>query len=255
MENKRKIDNLTLAARRIASFLFPPRCVCCGEFITDKNPENDCLCDACMSDFVTSVRAECTLCGKSVAVCECVTDALRYAGIDASYASFAYDKANRKCAASRVIYKLKDGKNTDVTRFCAHILASRIEKALLASGRSADGFTVTYAPRRNRAIREKGSDHMAKTARLAAKALGLPFESILVNRASGAQKKKDALSRLESADRSIRLKKNIRGRIAGKRYIVVDDILTSGATLAACTSRLNERGAEDIIVVTLAKTL
>lgn len=261
MEKRKKNGFLRVTARGLRAALFPPRCAACkavipyvaSALVTDDGFDR-CLCDGCMSDFVHSVRESCPECGEAYAVCECVPDGLAYAGADKAYACFVYDKTKRRSAASAVIYKLKDGGNIDVTRFCAFLLARRLEKAAAVNGFSLDGYTVTFAPRRRLAVRENGSDHMEKTAKLTAKLLGLPFESVFVNTAHTAQKKKDAVSRLDAAERSIKVRRHAEDRIEGKRYILLDDILTSGATLATCVGKLCECGADDVIVCTLAKT-
>lgn len=40
--------------------------------------------------------------------------------------------------------------------------------------------------------------------------------------------------------------------IAGKRFLLVDDILTTGATLGECVRVLKEAGAADVVCLTLA---
>ncbi len=207
-----------------------------------------------MSDFAASVREMCGQCGESYAVCECVPDALRSVGAERAYSCFAYEKERRNSAASAVLFKLKGGQSSDVMHFCAELLARRLEKAAFSAGFDLQNYTVTYAPRRKRAIRENGCDHMARTAKMTAELIGISYEATLVNTASGEQKKKNASSRLASAEASIRLRKKASESVCGKRYILIDDILTSGATLAACASRLYGAGAEDVILCTLAKT-
>lgn len=41
-------------------------------------------------------------------------------------------------------------------------------------------------------------------------------------------------------------------QIAGKRWLVIDDVLTSGATLGECARVLKEAGAQDVLCLTLA---
>ncbi len=238
----------------LLSAVFPSRCAACGEIIPfDAKKTRTCFCDACVSDFVLSVRDVCPICGESYAVCECVPELLRVMGIASGYSCFAYDKSNRKSASSKLIFKLKSGKDREVMRFCAEMLASRLEKAAITSKIELGDYIVTYAPRRNRAIRENGCDHMKITAKLTAKRLGLPFEAVFVNTAREAQKAKDAASRIEGAE-AIRPKRSACEKICGKRYILLDDILTSGATVASCAASLFECGAEDVLVCILSKT-
>ena len=40
--------------------------------------------------------------------------------------------------------------------------------------------------------------------------------------------------------------------IRGKRFLLIDDILTTGATLSECVRILREAGAADVVCLTLA---
>ena len=46
-----------------------------------------------------------------------------------------------------------------------------------------------------------------------------------------------------------------RRRVAGRRVLVVDDVMTTGATLGACTDALVEAGAREVHVAALARAL
>jgi predicted amidophosphoribosyltransferase len=41
------------------------------------------------------------------------------------------------------------------------------------------------------------------------------------------------------------------GGLEGKRYIIVDDVLTTGATLGACAAALKQAGAASIHAITV----
>lgn len=45
------------------------------------------------------------------------------------------------------------------------------------------------------------------------------------------------------------------GAIAGKRVLLVDDVLTTGATLSACTRALKRAGARQVDVLVLARVV
>ena len=44
-------------------------------------------------------------------------------------------------------------------------------------------------------------------------------------------------------------------RIAGRRILLVDDVMTTGTTLNECARTLRRAGSSDVYVVTLARTL
>ena len=59
-----------------------------------------------------------------------------------------------------------------------------------------------------------------------------------------AARRANVLGAYEPVDRAV---------IAGKRWLLVDDIVTSGATLSECVRVLREAGAADVVCLTLAR--
>jgi ComF family protein len=45
------------------------------------------------------------------------------------------------------------------------------------------------------------------------------------------------------------------GRVGGRRVLLVDDVMTTGATAAACSQALEDAGATAVVVLTAARTL
>lgn len=112
---------------------------------------------------------------------------------------------------------------------------------------------VTWAPLSRRRKRRRGFDQGEAMARAAARALGLPAEPLL-------EKRRDAgpQSRLkESAERRANVLGAYRLRpgadVAGLRVLLVDDVVTSGATLGECARVLREAGAAQVLCATLAQ--
>ncbi len=258
MHNETKTGAWRRFLRTVGEFLFPPRCIRCGQTYNrrdgdDANLTATCFCDECASDFVYSCRAVCDVCGEQYCVCECSAEALRAVGADTVYSCFRYDKTDRKSAASSLIFKLKNGAYDREVEFSAQLLAMRLEKAIRSTGIDISRCIITNAPRRYRAVRDKGADHMKRTARAVAERMGLQYASLFVNTAAKAQKSRDAYSRAETAKNEINVRRNAADATVGRCVIIIDDIMTSGATLASCAEKIRAAGAEDVVLCVLAK--
>jgi ComF family protein len=88
-------------------------------------------------------------------------------------------------------------------------------------------------------------------ARGLSKALGVPYRELLVRRKfTTTQTNKSRLERLENVDDVFALND---GQVTqGLRILLVDDILTTGATLCACAQTLLQGGAKHVDLATIA---
>lgn len=67
------------------------------------------------------------------------------------------------------------------------------------------------------------------------------------------QKGKDRVARFNNLSRSIVLKKTYQTRLQGKSVLLVDDVMTTGATLSACAEVCRQAGAEKVNTVVFAR--
>ena len=112
---------------------------------------------------------------------------------------------------------------------------------------------VTWAPLHPRRKKRRGYDQAELLARRVGEAAGIPVLPTLEKvRAAGAQ------SRLQSEEER---RANIAGAyrplpgvdLAGKRVVLVDDVVTTGSTLAECAACLRSAGAQTVAALTLAR--
>lgn len=112
---------------------------------------------------------------------------------------------------------------------------------------------VTWVPLHPSRKKRRSYDQAELLARRAGELAGLPVASTLEKiRATGAQ------SRLrEEADRRANAAGAYRALpgvgLAGKRVVLVDDVVTTGSTMTECAACLRSAGAEAVVGLTLAR--
>jgi predicted amidophosphoribosyltransferase len=110
------------------------------------------------------------------------------------------------------------------------------------------GDTVTWVPGRAKDIRARGFDHAELLGRGLARELGLRPQALLRRR--HAARDQASLSALDRAA-------NVRGAFGAvrspPRVVLVDDLMTTGATAAACAAALRAAGAARIELVTACR--
>jgi predicted amidophosphoribosyltransferase len=106
------------------------------------------------------------------------------------------------------------------------------------------GSAVTWVPGRERDTRERGFDHAEVLARGVARRLGLGAGRLLAR--TGSRPDQTGLS---AAARRSNLVGAFVARTGPPAVVLVDDVVTTGATASACALALRAAGAEHVEVL------
>jgi ComF family protein len=117
----------------------------------------------------------------------------------------------------------------------------------------AGGDVVVHVPVHQDRARRRGYDQAELLARVAADGLGLPCHPLLErSRATIAQFDLDRETRATNVHGAFAVRRDTPPPI-GRWVILVDDVVTTGATLAACASALLQAGAIGVSAITVAR--
>jgi ComF family protein len=129
-------------------------------------------------------------------------------------------------------------------------LAAPLAEAIAAAcAELADRRVLVPVPPAVRRLRRRGFDPAALLAAALGGELGLPVSSCLRRRDGRRQVGRTRRERIASPP-SVRAR-----RAAPERALLVDDVVTTGATLAACAAALRDAGCESVAAVTFARSL
>jgi ComF family protein len=245
-----RVPFVRVALRALFSLLFPGECrVCdrpleeisrvpvCRKCLAEPAPlDAEFFCSSCRTPFQNGfpldAEGRCALCRSGLR------------GFDAAYCYGSYEGALR-----RLIHVYKYSR----VRTLAGPLGDFLSAAL---AREESWDVVTAVPLHWRKRWERGFNQSGLLAKELARRSGIPYAPLLKRiRATPAQASLSNHLRRHNVASAFACRRAVLGgeKLAGKRVLLIDDVLTTGATAAACARTLKKGGASRVAVLTLAR--
>ncbi len=225
--------------------LYPPRCLSCGVVVDSDFG----LCSACWRETPFIEGLCCDTCGvplpgQSDIAVQCDTCLALARPWDQGRAALEYRDIGRK-----LVLGLKHGDRHDIVRPAARWMA-RAARPILR-----DGMLIAPIPLHWLRLLKRKFNQSALLANALAKETGLDCCPDLMqrHRHTPVLDGKGLDQRFATLDAALSLHPRRRHRIAGRPVLIVDDVMTSGATLAAAADICRAGGASHIAVLVLAR--
>ncbi len=235
------------AGKKVLDILLPPQCLACGSLVEGQGL----LCPSCWDGIDFLGDPCCGICGSPFefeafagALCgACMREPPPYRR---ARSVFAYDKNS-----SKLILAFKHGDRTDA--------APAYGRWLARAGAELIGEADVIVPvplHWMRLFRRKYNQ-----AALLAGALGrlvdrpVAPDLLVRRRRTPTQGRLSPSARRKNVAGAFALKSSGKAAVSGKRVLLIDDVLTTGATAAACAKVLLKGGAARVDVLTLARVV
>ena len=227
--------------QRALDVIYPPRCLTCPE-LTEQGAS---LCATCWANTMFITGTICNVCGtplfgeEGVLRCDgCIANPPTW---NTGRAAVVYNGGGR-----RAVLGLKHGDRLDMARPLAEWMA-RASGDLL---KQTD--VITPVPLHWGRLFRRRYNQSAELARCLAEISGKPYIPDLLFR-NKATRSQDGLTRAERYENQHGVfRVNSRQPLA-KNILLIDDVMTTGATISACAETLRAAGAERIDALVLAR--
>lgn len=173
----------------------------------------------------------------------CLADPPRHAGIAAAT---LYNDASRK-----LVLALKHGSRLGLAPMMGQLMAARL------SGRSGEDRVLIPVPLHRWRLWRRGYNQAGLLGRELARITGtaLCVDALERRKATASLGGLGQRARRRELSGAIRVSARGRTCVPGKTVILVDDVLTSGATSEACVSALLRAGAKSVTIACFARVL
>ena len=231
----------------VLDFAFPPTCLCCEAPVA----RADTLCAACFAELRPITAPYCPVLGLPFEV---------PMGPDARSAEAIADPPPFRRARSAVLYnkvarrlvsRLKYGDRPELALLCARLMA------VAGSDLLDDGPVLVPVPLHPTRLFGRRYNQSAELARALGALAGLAVDPLIARRTRRTRQQvglsADARQRNVSGAFSIR--PDALRRLAGRPVVVVDDVITTGATARALTRALRRAGVHAVDVISFGRVV
>ena len=231
--------------RQILNLLCPPRCPICRETVDEAH----CLCPNCYGKLNFITHPCCEICGRpfeyaafnSVVCGSCLKNKPKFS---MARSILEYDDFSKQ-----LILSFKHGDRTDLTPILVKFL-------LLADPKIFENVDMIVPVPQHWARRFKRQYNQASLlGKVLGKQKGISFNPSILRR----------IKNTESQGHKLRKQReqNVKGvfhvmtpdKIRGKTILVIDDVMTTGATLNECAKVLRRAGAKEVKAITVYRVI
>jgi competence protein ComFC len=231
--------------RALASLFYPPICTICAANVG----HDEYLCDDCGGKLNRIVAPFCQTCSEpfsgainQIFTCaNCAHRTLHFQSAVAAYRS--------RGIVRRVVHDFKYGHQV----YLRHLVGAWLNSAFEDERPRGVSFDVLVpVPLHSARERERGFNQATLLAEIVGKIRSIPCKAVLERtRYTTTQTAFDRAERMENLHDAFRLRKMM--DVRGLRVLLVDDVLTTGATLSECARVLKKAGASVVFAATAAR--
>jgi ComF family protein len=211
------------------------------------------VCSGCNSFLITNEKVICTLCRHHIPLTNhhltLNNEIFKkfYGRVPLEYAS-AFLYFHKKGIVQELIHKLKYKGHEDIGAVLGNWYAADLKDMTIL--KTAD--IMIPVPLHKRKFRERGYNQVTTFGLALSKELGISYNDSLLFRTtySKTQSKKNRLDRSEGIDTFFDIQFNDKDH--DKHYLLVDDVITTGATLEACSRALLKIPGARVSIVCMA---
>lgn len=236
----------TVITKNLVNLLYPLHCASCKAVLDPMNKTG--VCEFCESLIKTNPKPYCVICGRSIQkngkrCAECSRGALSF---DRAWSACMYEGALKE-----LIHQFKYKSRMSLSG----ILSEKLISFVKDNSGILDGISlITFVPLHEGWLHKRDYNHSGILAAALSAKFMIPaantLEKTIGTRRQNELSREERLTNLTGSFRPLD-----KSPVAGLNVLLVDDVMTTGATLNECAKALKTGGAKEVHCLTLARGL
>ena len=232
-------------AKTFLNIICPPVCPICGEAVDEPH----CLCQKCYQKLHFITKPCCSVCGRpfeyqGLENMICATCMKKAPSFSMARSALEYDDFSKQ-----LVLAFKHGDRTELTPLFVKFLM-QADPEIFQNVDLIMPVPLHWTRRLKRKYNQS-----ALLGKALGRKMGLPYSEKYLKRvrrteSQGKKKQKERQKNVKNAFLTIHS-----DQIRGKTVLLVDDVMTTGATLNECAKVLKKEGVKDIKVITLYRVI
>lgn len=251
IEGKKYLSSLRnlcyFAQEIILQIIFPPKCMACDVYVAKVGS----ICPDCFMQMQILHAPECSSCGEPFAYevsygedVKCDACTVHPPEYDCAKALWAYDDLSGK-----IIKRFKFGDKSEFAPYLSQLLTGRGSELL------AMADLIAPVPLHAKRLRLRRYNQAALLCKYVGFEDKIALDLLRRIKYSVPQTELPFAKRQDNVKGIFALNQKYQNQIQGRNILLIDDVITTGATVNACAKLLKEAGAAKVFVLTLTKRL
>ena len=215
------IKHLKRGYKDVLNILYPRLCLSCSNVLhnTEHNICHNCLANLHLTDF--DIKSNNPVYNRLSAI----------VNIEKATALFVFDKSG---IVQELIHQLKYNNHQEIGKFFAETALDYLTENNFFN----DIDYIVPVPLHPKKQQQRGYNQMTEFGRNLGNFFSIPYtENILLRQIyTESQTKKNALQRRENVSQAFKIANP--EKYAGKHFVIIDDVITTGATIEACAETI-----------------
>jgi ComF family protein len=242
---------VTAGGLAVLDWVLPPRCAGCG-IITGRSAG---FCPTCFAELNFLGEPACARCDRPFAMAQgdgalcgaCIADPPPW---DRARATLAYGRLPRT-----LVLRLKYGRRVALAGLAARLMARKLPDEGERTGGTP--WYLVPVPLHRWRLWHRGFNQSAEIARELAKLSGFPLlpDALLRTRATPSLRGLGRRDRARAVRGAFGINPRFADQLRGASIVLIDDVLTSGATADACARTLRRAGVAQVQLLVFARVI